>query len=414
MNQSVKLIILQLFSLGLGFFSVFYVAGNIPPHLYAVVGVYEVIVSISRVFSNAGIETFAIRNVLFYEKEGELNKISELITQSLFLRIVFALFLMLPLILYAKYISANKFEGEYFSLFSLMILSSVFIAINDSVVLLLKSFNKYFSAAFVNFCVNILGRLIAIFVFIYFGFDNYIYVIISLPIIITSIVVFKLKKWISFRKHINKNSIIFNLKQSKHFTFSSYIAYVYNMLDQLLVSVFFTAEILSSFTLGKRILTISRTIVGNIFDPMIQKLVNLKKDILALETKINSIRKMKNIMLLIMSLFLPLLIIYIKDLLVLLNLIRYPYLDTFIIFIYVGVLFFVQMKFKYTIIIMFYDSIYNLKLSSIMAITGAITFALVVNFDVRFIFAYLSITYFSVWVYSWLIYKKKKGLTKIK
>ena len=93
MNQSVKLLILQFFSIGLGFFSVFFVAANIPTKLYAVVGVYEIISGISRVFSNTGLETFAIRNVLLYKKKGKFDKISELVTQSLFLRIILASFL---------------------------------------------------------------------------------------------------------------------------------------------------------------------------------------------------------------------------------------------------------------------------------------------------------------------------------
>lgn len=414
MSQSVKLIILQLFSLGLGFFSVFFVAGRIPPSLYAIVGVYDIIASILRVFSNAGLETFAIRNVLFYEKNGEINKISELITQSLFLRIVFASVLAIPLLIYAKFISIDKFNGDYFMLFVLMILSGGFVAINESVVLLLKSFNKYFSAAFVGFCVNILGRFIAIFVFIYVGFEEYIYVIISLPIIVTSIVIFKLKKWISLKKHIKKQSIYLNIKHSKHFTLSSYIAYVYNMLDQLLVSVFFTTEILGSFTIGKRILNISRAIISNIFDPMVQKLVQVKGNLNVLQKEIAFIEKIKNLMIVAMLFALPVIVIYISDLLILLNLNKYPHLGTFIIFIYIGILFLVQMKLKHHIILLFYDSIYNLKLSIIMAISGCIVFSLTVNIDVRGAFLYLGITNFIIYVYSRYVYKKNHGVLGIK
>jgi len=383
------------------------VAASIPPSLYAIVGVYEVIMSISRVFSNAGLETLAIRNVLLYQKNDELGKISELITQSLFLRILFACLLMIPLFFYAKFISVEKFNNEYFMLFVTMIFTSVFVAVNDSIILLLKSFNKYLSAAFVTFSINILGRFIAIFLFIYFGFDVYIYIIIFLPIIVTSVLIFKLREWISFKTHIKKRLIILNLRQSKNFTFSSYIASVYNMLDQLLVSIFFSTEVLGSVTLAKRILTISRVIVGNIFDPMVQKLVYVKDNLKILKNEIIAIDKIKNLIIIAMLFAFPLLVIYITDLLVLLKLIKYPHLDTFIIFIYVGILFLVQMKVKQHFILLFFHSVYNLRLSVIMAFSGSFVFLIAVSIDVRAVFLYLGVTNFIIYVYSMYIYKKK-------
>lgn len=413
MSQSVKLLILQFFSIGLGFFSVFYVAANIPPKLYAIVGVYEVISGISRVFTNTGLETLAIRNILLYKKNKEYSRITELVTQSLFTRIIIASFLVIPLLLYANYISTYKFNGDYFVLFVLMIFSSVFLAVNESIILLLKSFNKYFSAAFTSFSVNILGRIVAVYVFINFGFTEYIYIVITLPVMITLIVVFKLKKWISLKKHTSKKSVFLNLKKSKHFTFSSYIAYIYNMLDQLLVSIFFSAEILSSFSLAKKVLTISRTVVGNIFDPMIQKLVNVKDDLIILKNKISYIEKIKNVILIAMIIILPVLVVYLSDLLILLNLVNYPYLKIFIISIYLGIMFLIQMKVKHHIILLFYDSLYNIKLASIMSVSGALVFSLSVNVSVKAAFLYLPITYIILYIYTFFVFKKN-GLAQIK
>ena len=91
-----------------------------------------------------------------------------------------------------------------FLLFLLMTISSVFSSLNNSLVLLYKSFNRYFSAAFISFSVNILGRLIAIFVFVNLGFESYILVIIFLPILTTLFALFGLKDWIVF-KGISQN-----------------------------------------------------------------------------------------------------------------------------------------------------------------------------------------------------------------
>ena len=185
------------------------------------------------------------------------------------------------------------------------------------------------------------------------------------------------------------------------------------MLDQLLVSVFFSPEILSSFTLAKRVLTISRTVVGNIFDPMIQKLVNVKDDLIILKSEISKLEKIKNSIFITMIIALPLLLIYLSDLLFLLSLVSYPYLKTFIISIYLGVMFLVLMKVKHQIILLFYDSLYNIKLASIMSILGILIFSLSFNIDVRAAFLYLPITYFILYLYSFFVFKKN-GITKIK
>lgn len=412
MPQSYKLILLQVISLFLGFFSIFFIAGNIPPELYAIVGVYEVISSISRVFSNLGLETLAIRNILYYKEKGFYNKISELVTQSLYLRILLSILLLIPLNLYAYYISNYKFNGGYLVLFILMTLSSIFISVNDSIILLLKSFNKYFTAAFINFTINILGRILAILGFIIWGFDSYISIIIVLPLFVTFIVVFKIKEWINFKKYISFEKLKANVLKSKHFTLSSYVAYVYNMSDQLLVSLFFSSEVLSSYSLGKRLMLIFRTIIENIFDPVMQKLISIRNQTSLLNEEIGKIIRIKNILLILLVLFIPVLVFSLEDMLLLLGLNHYPYLNTFIICIYLSILAFIQMKIKYNFIVFFYESIYYLKVNLVSAVLSVIFFFLLAKTELKFIFLYIGLTYLLTWLYSSYIFKIKGGVNK--
>jgi transketolase N-terminal domain/subunit len=75
------------------------------------------------------------------------------------------LILLFPIMIYAYYMSKYKFNNDYLYLFILMSISSVFSALNNSLEIILKSFNKYFLAALIPFIVNILGRLLALILF---------------------------------------------------------------------------------------------------------------------------------------------------------------------------------------------------------------------------------------------------------
>lgn len=407
MNQSVKLIFLQFLSLGLGLFSVFYIAATIPPKLYAIIGVYEIITTIAIVFSSTGIETIALRNILLWKKEKKINKISEVISHSLILRLFFMLILIFPLMIYAYYMSKVKFNNEYLYLFILMSISSVFSALNNSLEIILKSFNKYFLAALIPFSVNILGRLLALILFIYYGFEFYIYVIMLLPIFITLFVVLKIKKWIIFTGNIKRKTLLMNFKTAKHFKFSTYVTYIYDRLDQLLISVFFSTELLGSYTIAKRILSLGVTIVKNIFNPMIQKLVNFKNHFVELERNILKIMKIRNYLLLLIVFGFPLVYYCTTGLIEIMGLDKYKYLNYFIISIYLSFFFYVLMKVKFTIISLLYESIYYLKLTLFLATMSALFFASFIAIDVKIVFIYLSFSYFITWLYSLYIYKKK-------
>ena len=199
MKQSIGLIILQIISIVLGFVSVFWVAGSLDAQEYAIVGVYNIIISLLITFSNTGIETYAIRNVLTWKEEGRLDKIKLVVTQAITYRTILACFLFLPLSIYAVYISNNKYDGQHLELFILMILLSIPNATNDSIVLILKAFNKYLSAAIFNSIVNVFGRIIALFFFVRYGFTVYIYTLVLLPLIVAPPFLLKLREYISFK-----------------------------------------------------------------------------------------------------------------------------------------------------------------------------------------------------------------------
>ena len=163
LKQSIGITLIQIFSLLLSLYSVFYVAANISPETYSLLAVNNIIASIYTIFSNVGFETYAIRNVLAWKKEKNYTKIKKFISQTILLRIVLAFILQVPVIIYIIYISHNKFDGQFYGLFILMSIAGIFSAVKNSSFLLLKSFNKYFYAIFIEYSISIFGKIISLF-----------------------------------------------------------------------------------------------------------------------------------------------------------------------------------------------------------------------------------------------------------
>lgn len=411
MNQSLALVILQIIGILVGVFSVFFIAGSLPSDVYAIVGVYNIISIFILVLSNTGIETYGIRNILSWNNsKNKQNDIKLLVTQSIVFRFLFAMCVSALMLIYAYYISETKFHGEYLELFIAMSLLSVTRALNDSTILLLKAFNKYFLAALASYSINTFGKIIALFLFFSFGFDTYIYFLILLPLFITLPVLYLLRKWISFNGIFIKKNIINSYRNSNKFAISSYISYCFNYLDQFLISIFTTAEILGSFTIAKNIYNISKTFFENIFDPLMQNLVRYKNDISTLNLKLNKIFKLKNILLIISIILIIPVYIFLDYFINVIKLDKYIHLKLFIFSIYLSQILFIAFKVKYNFIALFYDDRYYLNLTVIYSFLSIFFFVFISNFDIKFIYIYIVLTNLSILLYTNKLFKKNKYL----
>lgn len=406
MKQSIGLVILQIVGVSLGLVSVFWIAGSLPSEIYAIVGIYNVISTFIVVFSNTGFETYAIRNVLVWQQTGENDKIKLIVTQAIAYRTILASFVLLPMIGYIVYISANKFDGQYLELFILMGLFSIIKATNDATVLLLRAFNKYFTAALVTYSVNVFGKILALILFFKYGFNVYIFTIIVLPIVITVPALYMMHKWINFKDVFNIKNIIEGFRQSKSFALSSYISYIFNFFDQLIISIFLSPEILGSFTVAKNLLNICKTFIENIFDPLIQNLVRVKNNIQARQFKLKKIFIVRNILLVLSITSIPMVLLYIDEALAIIRLDSYVYLNYFVIFIYFSQIAYVGMKVKHNYIMLFYASNYYLRLTVINASLSILFFIIITAFDVKLVFLYILFTNLCMMFYTSYIYKK--------
>lgn len=406
MKQSISLIILQITGVVLGLFSVLYIAGSLPPEIYALVGIYTVVSSFISVFSNTGFETHAIRNVLLWQEAQNHEAIKLIVTQSLVYRGLLAFILQFPMLGYAWYISHTNFNGQYFGLFLLMVVMSIFSALNDSAALLLKSFNMYFASALTSYTVNVFGRLVALFLFFKFGFLIYINFILLLPLLVTVPIFFLLRKWISFKGVFLKSNVKRAIKNSKSFAFSAYISYLFNYLDQLLVSIFLSPEILGSFTIAKGLLQIGKTFIENLFDPQIQGLVKFKSDSNEVMIRLSKIFKFKNIVLVASILSFPIFIFFLHDLLEFINLTSYEYLFYFMVFIFLSQILHIALKVKTNFISLFYPQSYYLRITLLTAVPSLGFFLIISTIDVRLLFVHIALQNSFLLLYSnWLFSK---------
>jgi O-antigen/teichoic acid export membrane protein len=403
MKQSIWLIILQVVSIVLGLFTTFFVAGSLSSEVYAVVGIYTVISSIISVFSNTGLETYAGRNVLAWNSIGKTEKTKEIVTQAIFVRFLVASFLVLPMILYSFYMSKYKFEDAYFGLFILMSFFSVIKAMNDSINLILKSFNKYLLASISMHSVNVFGRLIALYFFFKFGFLTYIYIILVLPLIVTIPLIYNLRSWIDLSYLRSIKHIMINVKQNRFYTFSAYFNYGIKHIDLMLVSILLPVEITGTYTLLKRIQSIVNNFIANLFDPFMQKITKYKRNIEKWRLQIKMAHKIQTISLLTASFGLVLTYLFLDYFILKISLTQYPYLKIYILMMLFAQVIMIAFKVRYQLIMFFYSPKQTLITAAVYGFSSILSFLLIAPFTIKYLplFLILSNLIMLVFVYSY-------------
>lgn len=393
MRQSFYLIALQITAIILGGLSTFYVAFKLPASLFAIIGIQAVISSIILVFSNTGLETIGLRNFLFWKSLNKNKQITIITTQAVFSRFILSLCLGIIMIFYTLYISKTKFHGNYLSLFLLFIISSIFVAINDSFALLLKAHNKFLQAIFSMYFVSVFGKIIALIVFIYFGLRFYLYTIICLPVIIFFYLLILTKQYINIKYLYSSKLILYSLRQSRNFAFTSYFSYLFNNIDQFLVSLVMPLEILGVFTFAKQVQGILNSFISNFFDPLLQKTVAFKAKISELQSHLKTIYKWRNIALLFG--FCGIIVFYFNgsNLISLTGLSKYPYLFESLLYIFISLLILLLYKVQYYLIATFTNSITYLKFTVTISSFSLLSFVIFIAlFDEKVIFGYMILT----------------------
>lgn len=330
LKQSYIYLILQLLNIGISLFVTIYIAKNVDMQTFAIFAIYTIIVTLFMTFSFLGYESILIRNVLHWKKIGKINKIKNYISYALISRAVVSVLLTIPILLYIYYISINKFNDEHLLLFSSFIIAGFFSSLSNANGLILKAFNKYILSFTITTLSLIIGRLIAIYIFTIYGFYGFMLTLIIIPIFTFLLSFLFVKSYFSF-SHI-RYKYFFKFKRNKYFILSGYLNYFKVSIDQILVSIFLSVEILAVYNLAKKVEEIGRSIIEGFFDPIIQKLVSFKNDINNAVKYKKKIYLIKNIFLLITITFVIIFNLYINDVIVVTELEHYKNLSYYLIF----------------------------------------------------------------------------------
>lgn len=349
LKQSFLFIFLQLLNLAIGLFTTLYVATKVDPITYSLLAIYIIVNGLYIAFTSVGYETVLIRNALNWKNKKE-NKLRNFITYALITRFFFCLVITFPILAYLYFIAEFKYDGNS-ELIYLFILSGIFSGLNNSIGLILKSFNRYIA----SFSVLVIGSLVikitAFCAFQYIGFMGFLLVMIISPMIVFLISITLIIEYIDIK--MIRIKYFMKFKRYISFGFLGYMKYLMGQSDRLIVSTLLSVELLASYSLAKQVQEIGKSFIEGFFDPLCQKAISYKGNISALETLFSKIKKINYIFVIIGIVGFILVTLFSKEILNKYNFGGYKYLDIYIISATLSSLFYLIYKVEGTLVSLF-------------------------------------------------------------
>lgn len=292
LKQSIFIVMIQVLGIIMGFLSIYLVAGDMGPVTYSLVGVYGVVFGIVLPFSHLGIETTMMREALYWEQKGDIERIKEYTTQAILSRLI-GFVLLFPIILgYLLFMYFTKYDSQHLWVLLSFYIGACGSALNDSMSLIVRSHGDYvFSQAAKTFN-NTAVKVVAILVYLKFGVTPYLLMFSILPWPLFIVFYFKLRKYIDFR-YIDLKGTFKKIKDSRNLWLKSYLDYFSKSADNLLVSILFPSSLMGLYALYKNMEGIAVSFIEGFFDVILQKMVKFKGDVqklIKMEKKDNIIR----------------------------------------------------------------------------------------------------------------------------
>lgn len=293
-KKSFLIILIQAFGSMLGLISLYFIAGDMAPEVYSLVGVYNIIVSIVLTFSDLGIETTMMREALYWVEQGDNERVKIYTTQALMSRL-FAFMVLVPILLgYLLYLNATKYHGAHTVLLLTFLFGGGIAGINNAMSLIVRSQGKYVFSQFVSTMNNYVIKFMGLALYFKMGQTVYLYFygLSSIPLLIVYLL--KIKGFINY-KYFNFRSMIKKVKEARYLWLKTDLDYLKNNADSILVSVLFSASVIGSYSIFKTLEQLSKTIIEGFFDVQSQNTVKYKgqeKTLIKFEKKIKIARNL--------------------------------------------------------------------------------------------------------------------------
>lgn len=379
-KRSVILILFQIANLIVSFFTTFYIASCLTSELYAVVSVSFIITSLTNSFSFTGLDNYVSRNLYYWRKTNKQHYSLVMTTNAMFYRFIFAIIIQIPLSVYYAFLSVDKFEGNYYFFFLLFGILSSLTALNDTLNLILRADNRFVLAAFYAFLTVLVSKLFTLFIFLNFGFSYYLYSLSFAPLVMLMLQIKTIKRNFSFRVLFSVRQMLSQLIIRRYLLYSSYASFIFNYVDNFIISLMLPANVLGSYSFMKQIYAIGKMAIDNILDPVLLNLVALKNMISKAHEEYKRIYKIGRSLFVISLICIPILILCGRGILEILHLDHYHYIYPYIICCYLALIAYLFMKIPFYINVTIDSEYLSFKIylvtSTIYIISSGATFGL--------------------------------------
>jgi len=293
-KKSIVVVIIQILGVLLGLLSLYFIAGDMAPEVYSLVGVYTTVSAVALSFTGFGVETTIVREALLWREQGREEKVREYVTQAIVLKtITFAV--ICPLVVfYLMFLNATKYGGQYTLLMFAFVVGAYIHDLNNSMSQIVRAQGGYIFSTFASTLNNYLVKAVGIPLYYVAGAKVYLffYALSSIPLAVVYII--KIYHLID-PKCIQLKSMLHKVYDARYFCLKGYMEYGKANLDSLLVNALFPASIMGSYTIFKQLEQIAKTIIEGFFDVLTQQTVQCKGKQKELEKYEVSIKKARNI-----------------------------------------------------------------------------------------------------------------------
>lgn len=380
LKNSFKVVLIQLINIVLSFLSINIVAGNMSPTTYSLVGLYSVIVGFTNTFSQFGLETVMTRKALYWKEKGETYYIKEYFTQSLFLRIILNLLFSPFILIYLFYLSNLKYEGEFLGLMFFFMFSSLFRGILTSLQISIRSQGGYVFSQIIDLVSNTGFKIISLIAFVFGGDLLYLYIWSFMPIA-TAVYLLILERKNIDLSYISLKSLLVKIKSCKYLWLKSFLDYGKSYGDNLIVSIFFSAEFFGSYSLFKSIEQICKSMIEGFFDTLTQEMVRLKRQKISLIKYERKIRNVKNICIIFIVLCTLIYWKFSNAIISMIGISHYPYINMLVLTAAICSIFYVMGKIEINMIALFEYPSLNLTAAIIMFLFTFLSYIPVIYFN---------------------------------
>lgn len=377
LRKSIIVVIIQIIGVLFSFATLYFVAGDMDPAVYSLVGTYAVILSVVNTFSHLGVETIMMREALYWMGQGENEKVQEYATQSVCSRIFGFGFLFPFLFGYILFLNVTKYNGESLSLLLMFISGSLASSLNDALSLIIRSRGGYVFSQMtrtINFSII---KCIGLILYFIYGAKVYLYFYSLSPIPLLLLLLFYTRNLLSF-KYIQFKPMIMKIKESKFLWLRQDLEFFKNYADSLLVSIIFPSFIMGSYSIYKQLEGIAKDFIEGFFDVLSQNMVKYKGQYQILckeERKFNIIRvAVASLILICVGVF----SLYSNEIISLCHMTKYQSVDIMVYCMSFVSLLYLLGKYEINAIAFFGSSKMNFQISVILFIVAIMTFVFVI------------------------------------